>query len=112
MHRNDHNLLRYKPWINNYTSVWESEEEKDSTFIFHWNQFLQTEQAQYLVPNWSRELDTISAYIEGNSDDDTDCEAEPGEREEWMFLAELNMSPSESISCPDVEFISSPNYWQ
>ena len=98
-------LLRYKPWINNYTSVWESEEEKDSTLIFHWNQFSQTEQAQHLVPNWSRELDTISACIEGNSDHDTDCEAEPGEREEWMFLAELNRSPSESISCPDVEFI-------
>ena len=54
-------LLRYKPWINNYTSVWENKEEKDSTYIFHWNQFLQTEQAQYLVPNWSHELDTISA---------------------------------------------------
>ena len=105
-------LLRYKPWINNYTSVWENEEEKDSTFISHWNQFLQTEQAQQLVPNWSRELDTISAYIEGNLDDDTDCETGLGEREEWMFLAELNMSSSESSSNSDAEFISSPNYWQ
>ena len=26
--------------------------------------------------------------------------------------SELNMGPSEIISCPDVEFISSPNYWQ
>ena len=57
-------------------------------------------------------LTLYQPYTEGNSDDDTDCEAEPGEREEWMFLTELNMSLSESISCPDVEFILPPNYWQ
>ena len=52
-------------------NAWGNEEENDATFISHWNQFLQTEQAQALVPNWSRELDTVSSYIEGTLSNET-----------------------------------------
>ena len=52
-------LLTYKPWLNQPSDAWNDEEEDDLTFISHWNQFLQTEEGQSLVPNWSREIDTI-----------------------------------------------------
>ena len=104
-------LLRYKPWLHHPGHAWTDEEENDSTFVSHWNQFLQTEAAQTLVPNWSRELDAVSRYIESDSSDEDAESHTTDEQEEWMLLAELNMNSAEQ-SDENIELNSSPQYWQ
>ena len=91
--------MRFKPWLHHPGHAWADEEENDSTFVSHWNQFLQTEAAQTLVPNWSREIDAISYYIESNSsDEDAEAHTIADEQEEWMLL--------------NIELNSFPQYWQ
>ena len=105
-------LLRYKPWQQTCSSAWENEDECDEVFISHWDQFLQTDQAESLVPNWSQELNNVSAYYEDLSDSATkayQC-VNSGEREQWMFLAELNLSSQNNSNKTNLNI---PNdYWQ
>ena len=105
-------LLKYKPWLHHQSAAWDDEEEIDATFIFHWNQFLQTDQAQTLVPNWSRELDAVSSYIDRTLSNEDIQQDLSDEQEEWMFLSRHNMNSSENNSDSDAQSDVSPSYWQ
>ena len=68
--------------------------------------FLQRTDAKTYVPDWSQQLNTISEYVnqiivdEGN----VDSNVESGEREEWMYVADLKMKSDngncELMKCP------------
>ena len=81
-------LIKYRPWQNKPSSAWENEEESDITYILHWQRFLETDTGKMLVPNWHRELQNSESYMTDTSNElsQGDCE---GEREEWMYLAEM-----------------------
>ena len=81
-------LIKYRPWQNKPSSGWENEEESDITYILHLQRFLETDTGKMLVPNWHRELQNSESYMTDTSNElfQGDCE---GEREEWMYLAEM-----------------------
>ena len=54
-----------------------------------WNEFLETDIGQLLVPDWKHEMDNISTYFEVTCDSNDFQEPSTDEREEWMFLADL-----------------------
>ena len=66
--------------------------------------FLQRTDAKTYVPDWSQQINTISEYVnqiivdEGN----VDSNVESGEREEWMYLADLKMK-SDNGNCKLME---------
>ena len=102
-------LMKHKPWNTKPSTLWNDEEETDSTFIAYWNLFLQSDLGRELVPNWKHELDNISSYFDQVHDDDDFEEPLSGEREEWMLLAELNSSVSTStMNTPDTP----ESYWE
>ena len=73
--------MKYKPWLHSVENAWGNQEGCDLFYIDTWHRFLTTTEAKQLVPNWSLQFDSISQYAEHESD--------TGEREEWMYLAEL-----------------------
>ena len=73
---------------------------------------MQTEEGQSLVPNWSREIDTISSYIDSiSTNDEIQPDHTEEEQEEWMLLAQLNMD-SHDESHTDINTHLDPQYWQ
>ena len=75
-------LLKYKPWCN--------EKASDSVYIIYinqWHTFLQTPDAQFFVPNWSQQINSISEYVQQLVNNDDYIESDTGEREEWMIIA-------------------------
>lgn len=88
---------------------------------------MQQTDAKTSVPDWSQQINTISEYVsqiivdEGN----VDSNVESGEREEWMYLADLKMKSDNGncklIKCPldynedrlkyTVEEIGDRPYW-
>ena len=99
-------LLKYKPWLNKVADAWCNENPTDNVFIEQWHTFLQQIDAKTYVPDWSQQINTISEYVnqiivdEGN----VDSNVESGEREEWMYLADLKMKSDNGncklIKCP------------
>lgn len=99
----------------------------DNVFIEQWHTVLQQTDAKTYVPDWSQQINTISEYVsqiivdEGN----VDSNVESGEREEWMYLADLKMKSDNGncklIKCPldynedrlkyTVEEIGDRPYW-
>ena len=104
-------LLKYKPWSVEPSNAWNNEEPSDETFSSYWQTFLETSEGQMLVPNWTRELENIQMYIDDLPRTDDDFE-EPscGEREEWMFLAELKSKDDGTVNNNSEQ--SCTDYWQ
>ena len=120
-------LLKYKPWLNKVEDAWCNENPTDNVFIEQWHTFLQQTDAKTYVPDWSQQINTISEYVsqiivdEGN----VDSNVESGEREDWMYLADLKMKSDNGncklIKCPldynedrlkyTVEEIGDMPYW-
>lgn len=84
-------LLKYKPWRNIIIDAWNNLNDEDSNiFCEQWNEFLQSDLGQTLVPNWRRELHNAELYFERTELDDNDLDENlEGDREEWMHLADL-----------------------
>lgn len=85
-------LLKYKPWLHSIENAWGNQEGCDLVYIDTWHQFLTTTEAKQLVPNRSLQFDAISQYAEHLTNDIDDQESDTNEREEWMYLAELNLN--------------------
>ncbi len=94
-------LLKFKPWANSLDNAWNNLVGSDSIYIETWHSFLNTDEAKKIVPNWSSQLHCISEYINEICDDDDTSDCKSGEREEWMFLADLkfenNSNPEETF---------------
>ena len=82
-------LLKYKPWCNVLDDAWCSEQTvkkltSDSVYINQWHSFLRTPDAQFFVPNWSQEINSISEYLQQVVNNDDYIEFDSGERAEWI----------------------------
>lgn len=94
-------LLKFKPWHNTFATAWDNQEGSEQVYVEAWHSFLTTTRAQNLVPNWLHQLDLISQYFNEIDKEEHADENETGEREEWMYLANLyleNKSPSNEAS--------------
>ncbi|XP_066921730.1 uncharacterized protein [Clytia hemisphaerica] len=103
-------LLKYKPWRTRISDAWDGLSENDTDmFCQKWNEFLQTDLGQSVVPNWRREFNNAELYFERSETDEFEENVE-GEREEWMHLADLcannNEINQDEPSHNDLE------YWQ
>ena len=103
-------LLKYKPWLCSFNNAWENQEDCDSVYIETWQTFLNTPQAKILVPDWSVQLDTMSEYMNDEHLSDEECQNESGEREEWMYLAELKSKTDLNYHQNNLELPES--YWE
>ena len=91
------------------SNAWNNKQKSDATYILHWNAFLQTNIASHLVSNCTREIENMSLYmLESNNHDDDLQEPDSGEREEWMYIAELQ---SECIDDLYDQDSVSDDYW-
>ena len=61
-----------------------------------------------LVPNCSLQLDSVSQYVQQDVDSLDICESDTGERDEWMYLAELNLNATSNNNQPGL----TKEYWQ
>ena len=61
-----------------------------------------------LVPNCSLQLDSVSQYVQQDVDSLDICESDTGERDEWMYLAELNLNATSNNNHPGL----TKEYWQ
>lgn len=65
-----------------------------------WKQFLSTDTAKSLVPNWKTKLHAVNTYMYTTPSDNDSLEEEnnaDNEREEWMLMAELNIQTSDFL---------------
>ncbi len=84
-------LLKYKPWVEEPSNVWNGGDDTDNTCITAYHTFLQTDAAQLYVPHITQELELAQQHI--NDDDSTDEEespAPPEDHDEWMLLCRIN----------------------
>ena len=64
-------------------------------FCQKWNEFLQIDFGQSVVPNWRREFNNAKLYFERSENDEFEENVE-GEREEWMHLADICVNNNEN----------------
>ena len=102
-------LLKYKPWQTVPDNAWNNIADCEENFVSCWNEFLETDIGQLLVPDWKHEMDNISSYFEVICDSNDFQEPSTDEREEWMFLADLY---SKNPQMESVDSDASPQYWQ
>ena len=58
-------LLKFKPWHNCLDNAWDNHESHDSVYISEcWRSFLNSPEANKLVPDWSPKLQSISEYVQ------------------------------------------------
>lgn len=97
-------LLKYKPWCNVLDDAWCNEKASDSVYINQWHIYLQTPDAQFFVPNWSQQINSISEYVQQLVNNDDYIESDTGEREEWMIIADMKLQSDNgnklSLNCP------------
>ena len=89
-------LLKLKPWYYQRSDAWDNNDEEDGDmFCEKWNEYLQSDIGQSLVPNWRRELNNnAESYFSetlprSNDDEYTQCDDTIQSREEWMEIADL-----------------------
>ena len=102
-------LLKYKPWQTVPDNVWNNTADCEENFVSCWNEFLETDIGQLLVPEWKHEMDNISTYFEVTCDSNDFQEPSTDEREEWMFLTDLY---SENPQMESADSDASLQYWQ
>lgn len=85
-------LLKYKPWKDNANMAWDNLDKDDQTYITCWNQFLLTDDAKQLVPNWESKMQSVKAYVKPAVENLTSLDDNiEEEKEEWMLMAELHI---------------------
>lgn len=103
-------LLKYKPWKDNANMAWDNLDKDDQTYITCWNQFLLTDDAKQLVPNWESKMQSVKAYVKPAVENLTSLDDNiEEEKEEWMLMAELHIQEKK-----DFEQLLIPpcSYWQ
>lgn len=60
--------------------------------------------AQFFVPNWSQQINSISDYVQQLVNNDDYIESDTGEREEWMIIADMKLQSDNGnklrLNCP------------
>ena len=93
-------LLKYKPWLHSFDSAWDHQDNSDVVYIEKWHEFLALSKANMLVPNCPLQLDSVSQYVQQDVDNLDICGSDTGERDEWMYLAELNLNATSNNNHP------------
>ena len=103
-------MIKYKPWNNEISNVWDNEDVCDKMFCKNWNSFLQTELGQQLVPDWRRHLSNADIYFSNdivNHDFEDVIDASDFPWEDWIYLAGLSSNQvAEESSAIDEEYWS------
>jgi len=101
-------LLKYEPWLHSFDSAWDHQDNSDLVYIEKCHEFLASSKAKVLVPNCSLQLDLVSQYVQQDIDSLDICENDTGERDKWMYLAELNLNDTSNNNHPGLP----KEYWQ
>ena len=84
-------LIKYKPWNNTISNVWEGLPHADTTYIEVYKSFLRTPEAAVCVPHFADELSRAEQHITENESSDSEDELPATEQhEQWMLLCHLN----------------------
>ena len=99
-------LIKYKPWSGQVTSVWNELEDNDDNHIQCYHDFLSSATASNYVPMLAQELEQANSYNgQGNEEEDDDEDNElpirQEEPEEWMLLCRLNQHYENDIAQTD-----------
>ena len=99
-------LIKYKPWSGQVTSVWNELEDNDDNHIQCYHDFLSSATASNYVPMLAQELEQAESYNgQGNEEEDDDEDNElpirQEEPEEWMLLCRLNQHYENDIAQTD-----------
>ena len=56
-------LIKYKPWKFSPHDAWNDLPHNDNTFITCWKNFLASELAKVLVPDWETKMQAVDTYL-------------------------------------------------
>lgn len=95
-------LLKLKPWANQYQNAWDNDQQSDEIFVAKWQEFLSCDLGQSTVPQWQRHLaDAMSFLSDHNSTDDITRDeivhSVDKVHEDWMYLARM-IPPPETMT--------------
>lgn len=95
--------MKYKVWQNHPNEAF-SFKNGECNFVSAWNDFLQSDKAKNVVPNYIIELQNLSQIEQfDNSSDELNEEDSPEiEKEDWMLVAEFLNAKSQHASEDDV----------
>ena len=96
-------LLKYKPWQCTPDGARDNLEQSEETYTACWKQFLSTDTAESLVPDWETKLQAVNSYMYITPSDNDSLEEDnnaDNEREEWMLMAELNIQINDFMNNP------------
>lgn len=103
-------LIKYKPWRGDVSSIWNSAEETDQLMVETYEQFLQSNHdcIPAIIPHFTEELTRAEQYL---SQDDSDQEVTPPERnqDEWMEMCRLNQRFATNTDQLDVDWTEDTN---
>ncbi|CAH3025937.1 unnamed protein product, partial [Porites evermanni] len=85
-------LLKYKPWLHSFNSARDDQDNSDVVYIEKWHEALTSSTAKMLVPNCFLQLDSVSQCVQHDVDSLDICQSDAGERDERVYLAELNLN--------------------
>ena len=91
-------LLKYKPWQCTPDDAWDNLEQCHETYTTCWENFLLTDTAKSLVPDWENKMQAINNYMCITPSDDDSLEEDynaDNEREERMLMAELSIQTTD-----------------
>ena len=84
-------LLNCTTWEHTPDNAWNNLEQCDDTYKTCWINFLCSDCAKALVPDWEIKLQNLNASVKlQNEDLETEANIEQ-EKEEWMLMSELNL---------------------
>ena len=91
-------LLKYKPWQCTPDGARDNLEQSEETYTAFWKQFLSTDTAESLVPDWETKLQAVNSYMYITPSDNDSLEEDnnaDNEREEWMLMAKFNVQKND-----------------
>ena len=92
-------LLKYKPWQCTPDDAWDNLAQDNETYTTCWKNFLLTDTAKSLVPDWETKMQAVNNYIcitplnDDSLEEDYNTESE---KEEWMLMAELTIQTTDT----------------
>ena len=100
--------LKYKPWLHSFNSARDEQDNSEVVYIEKWHEVLTSSTAKMLVPNCFLQLDSVSQYVQQDVDSLDICQSDTGERDERVYLAELNLNTTSNNNHPGLP----KEYWQ
>lgn len=108
-------LIRHKPWKITISNAWDNKPETTNSFVTCWNEYLSSDIGKNSVPNWHSKIECVQNYLEQSdntqsNDNDNTNQIEPEEKEEWMFMADMNYDKLDSCTTLPCNLQTS-NHW-